>query len=339
MPRGTPNIPRVPCAHLGAPRSPTAPRAELTLTHFPARRAAAPCPPAPPPAPLSPPRDAAPRPSPAVSPHRPGQTHGLPADTERSGASRRPSEGRRAGLSPGAATTCGLSCRASSRRSLSTAGMLVLRRGGALAGAGCAALARPGGGARQCPSLPLSGPAGAAPALCRHRARLHGSAGGAGTGAAHSAQFPSAGGSESRGGPVGGGFLPPLARRAAGRRSQMEGGRALLPARLAGWSGLPQPRPRESRVAEGGMEQGPWMPPQLREAVRARGCDANRGKIAPFSLSLGGLRTSSCGRALCCALLRCTAGTLSEIITTACLSVTRVCGICICSCPWTTLQV
>lgn len=44
------------------------------------------------------------------------------------------------------------------------------------------------------------------------------------------------------------------------------------------------------------------------------GCDGNEEKIASSSLGLWGLRTSSCGGALCCAprgiaaLLRCTAG-------------------------------
>lgn len=65
----------------------------------------------------------------------------------------------------------------------------------------------------------------------------------------------------------------------------MEGGSWRPPAAL-----LP-----ESRVARGGMQRRPWMPPQLREAVRARGCDKNQGKISSSRLSSCGLGSSAVG--------------------------------------------
>lgn len=70
-----------------APRSPPRhPSPRLPAPRIPAPRHPAPRHPAP--------RHPAPRPWPAVSPPRPGQTRGLPAGTQRSGASHRPADGR-----------------------------------------------------------------------------------------------------------------------------------------------------------------------------------------------------------------------------------------------------
>lgn len=221
--RDTRPPPPVPSAS-AQPLSPTAPTAELPLTHFPARRAAAPrCPPAPPPAQLSPTRDAAPRPSPAVSPPRPGRTRGLPADTEPSGASHRPTDRPTDGLSR--------------------------------LPAGCPAEPLPGGA---CPRRACWCCVAAEPWQERGARRWHGPA--AGLGSVRPSLSPSRGGgpgSLQAPGTAGRlrwwpgpltppssrpleeashgqrGFLPPLARRAAGRRAQMEGGQ--FPPSPHGW--------------------------------------------------------------------------------------------------------
>lgn len=113
---------------------------------------------------------------------------------------------------------------------------------------------------------PSAVPAGAAAALCRQRALLDGSVAGPGLLTPPSSRpLEEASHGEGR---AGGGFRPPLARRAAGWRAQI-GGRP-MPCSARGRQGerppiAPLP---ESRAAGGGMQQGLWLPPQLIEAVR-----------------------------------------------------------------------
>lgn len=147
-------------------------------------------PPAPPADTPSPRRGtAAPRPSRGVSPRRPGRTQraarrhrqlrcvtpaggrALPRRRPRPPPQLRPWQ---------RAATCGLSCKASSRRSLSTAGMLArLGAGSWMLGGGGRPLARPGGGARRRPS-PRGRPR---LSVVSGAQRLAGSAGGAGAAA------------------------------------------------------------------------------------------------------------------------------------------------------------
>lgn len=83
------------------------------------------------------------------------------------------------------------------------------------------------------------------------------------------------------------------------------------------------------------MQQPPWMPPQPGEAVRVRGFDEHQGKISPSSLSSWGLGTSSCRRALCCALLSSGARRGHFWHQQSRLLINSL----VCSCSWTTLQV
>lgn len=254
-PRGTPDLPHGCRPSASAqPLSPTAPTAELALTHFPARRAAVPrCPPARPPAALSPPRDAAPRPSPAVSPPRPGLTRGLPAGTEPSGASHRPTD-RPTGC-PGSGRYLRAVLQSLFQEELVHGGHVgaASRRNPGRSGVRGAGTPRRRGSAAPVP--PSLRPAGAAPTLCRHRARLDGFAGEAE--AAHSAQFPSAGGSESRAG-----RLPAAISSAGSGTEGSDGGRPVpsFPARVAAGSGFPQLRSLRAGLRKERCGSGPGYP-------------------------------------------------------------------------------
>lgn len=156
-PKPSPDASLRPSSASQHPRSLTAPTGQATLTHFSTRRS----PPDRPAllhgllTPLSPPRDSCSSALPRCQPRTaPAGRSGLPASTASSSGSHQRPARRLAGLSPSSgrgaaappapasplqrAATCGLSCKASSRRSLSTAGMLALRRGWAQ-GARCAA--------------------------------------------------------------------------------------------------------------------------------------------------------------------------------------------------------
>lgn len=131
---------------------------------------------------------------------------------------------------------------------------------------------------------------GVRPSLCRPRGGGRGALQAAGTagrlrggaGAAHSAQFPSAGGSESRGGP-GGGRLP-AAISSAG--SGMEGpdwraARALLRAREAGGAASHSSAPREQGCRRRDAAGALATPSADRGCEGAVGVIKTRGRSPP----------------------------------------------------------
>lgn len=177
-----------------------------------------------------------------------------------------------AGIPPAGRATCGLSCKASSRRSLSTAGMAAAGRGQLGLGGGGAVPPRRGGrGSRRA-------------AGWRRQ-----------PGAAHSSQFPAVGGSESR-------------RRAGRRRlpaainsSGLAGGSPPVGAGGPKWRValllflLPKCPPDAPRSWLCPLARwGCGLSPQLLGMLPGRGeRDGNEGKSASFSLGLWGPRASS----------------------------------------------
>lgn len=323
-PRRTPDFPHGrtaavrPSQRIPAPRRLRPPSAELAPTPRLPRH-----PPAPPPAPLSRPQDAAPRLSPALSPPRPGQTRrhrALRCVTPTDGRTGCPGSGRylRAVLQSlfqeelVDARHVGAAARRSPGRSGVRSSGTPRRRGSA---------------ASVCPSLPPSvrrrgGSRGAlqAPSTAG-RLRWRGQG--------RSLRPVPVGRRKRVTGRASGGRLPAAITLAgSGRRAQMEGG---------SWRPPAAPLP-ESRVARRGMQQRPWMPPQLREAVRAQGCDNNQGKISSSRLSSCGLGSSAVGEPSAVLSSGARQGHFWHQHSRLLIS-DPPCGICVCSCPWTALQV